>query len=72
MEYSLNKTIYKYDICFRSLDQNAHHAHMVNKIHVCLNNKLKLTLTYFNIIYGDQVSASGPLVYRFLITDNTV
>ena len=27
MEYLLDKT-FKYDICFRSLDQNGHHAHI--------------------------------------------
>ena len=36
---------------------------MVNKL--CLINKPKLTVTYFNLIKGDQLDVSGPLVIIF-------
>ena len=47
MEYSVEKQ-YKYDFCFRSLDQNGHYAYIVKQN--MLDNKPKLTFTYFNII----------------------
>ena len=46
--YSVYKQ-YSYNICFRSLDQNGHHAHIWSN-NISLNNLPKLTLTYFNII----------------------